>query len=446
MNYKFFLPLVLIILGAVACKKESEELKTAKPEKKINTSLVQLVQKLHLYADTVYILDNQLLRTNGQELIVDAGTVIKCSGVGNSPGIFITQGALISLNGMREKPVVFTSNSPTGTQKAGDWGGIVIEGKSFNNNISPSVSGIDDSSGALNFVRIEFAGLTLRGVGSKTKIRNVQVSYAGGRASFKFEGGTFYATNLVSFASNAAADYYITNGCNARLQNIVSYRHPFFANGSSNDLLCGMLIENNEFDNARVLPQTNPLITNATITATGNRQEALSKYRDSAFRNAALITTGNAKFKIRNSVFAGFPAAVWYVDDNRTAASLNHSYAEVAYSFFHSGTTRNFYLLPGVYGSATSVDFRVFMLQDTLKNKLLSTVNELGFTDFIQYNSPVLIPKSGSSLLSGADFSKVEFNDSFFNKVNYAGALGTDNWLQGWVNFEPLQTDYNVIK
>ncbi len=446
MKNKIFLPVVLMILAATACKKENEELKPALPEKRIidASNSVQLVQKLHLYADTVYILDNQLSRISGQELIVDAGTIIKC--IGSNASILITQGASISLNGTRDKPIVFTSKAATGTQKAGDWGGIVIEGKSINNNISSSLSGISDSSGIINFVRIEFAGLTLRGVGSKTKINNVQVSYAGGRAAFKFEGGTFCATNLVSYACNAASDYHITNGCNAKLQNLISYRHPFFANGNDNDFLCGMLIENNEFGNATALPQTNPLISNATITASGNRQNALSKYRDTTIRNAALITTGNAKFKIRNSVFAGFPAATWYLNDFRTAASINHLYAEVAYSFFHSGTARNFYLVPGAYGPFDSIDFRAFILQAAFQNKLLSTIDEIRFTNFEQYDSPSLVPQPGSFLLTGADFSKLEFTDSFFNKVAYKGALGADNWLQGWVNFEPLKTDYNPIK
>ena len=66
------------------------------------------------------------------------------------------------------------------------------------------------------------------------------------------------------------------------------------------------------------------------------------------------------------------------------------------------------------------------------------------FTNPYDYdNGPDAMPKTASLLLSGANFDGSIFSDPFFKKVNYRGALGSDNWMQGWTNFNPLRTNYN---
>lgn len=59
---------------------------------------------------------------------------------------------------------------------------------------------------------------------------------------------------------------------------------------------------------------------------------------------------------------------------------------------------------------------------------------------FANYNAPSLIP----------DFTTSKASDPFFDKVNYIGAFaGTqttaDNWMQGWTNFDPNHTNYDVV-
>ena len=47
-----------------------------------------------------------------------------------------------------------------------------------------------------------------------------------------------------------------------------------------------------------------------------------------------------------------------------------------------------------------------------------------------------------------ASFTDSKVTDSFFSKVDYIGALadpnavGATNWLSGWTNFDPQNTDY----
>ena len=101
---------------------------------------------------------------------------------------------------MSSQPVTFTSGEAT--KKAGDWGGIILNGKApisgagaegtntanaeINNAYKYGGSDRADNSGALTYVNILYAGarntadiehngLTLNGVGNGTKIQNVYV-------------------------------------------------------------------------------------------------------------------------------------------------------------------------------------------------------------------------------------------------------------------------------
>jgi hypothetical protein len=59
---------------------------------------------------------------------------------------------------------------------------------------------------------------------------------------------------------------------------------------------------------------------------------------------------------------------------------------------------------------------------------------------FANYNAPTLLP----------DFTNSRASDAFFEKVNYIGAFAgtqttTDNWMQGWTNFDPVGYDYDMF-
>jgi hypothetical protein len=57
--------------------------------------------------------------------------------------------------------------------------------------------------------------------------------------------------------------------------------------------------------------------------------------------------------------------------------------------------------------------------------------------------SPNFLPVTGSPLLTGAvTTGKIADTEKFFDKVNFRGAFGTENWLQGWTNFNPQTADY----
>ncbi len=68
--------------------------------------------------------------------------------------------------------------------------------------------------------------------------------------------------------------------------------------------------------------------------------------------------------------------------------------------------------------------------------KALANMGDLKLNTLVPY-----MPQSGSMLLSGASFTN-SLLASYFDKVNFIGAFGTENWTAGWTNFDPVNTDY----
>lgn len=435
----------LYCLGAVficstGCqKKDTVRTSAPKPEKTFGTLNGQV---MHLYQDTVYVLRDNIFLNAGEQLIIDPGTLIKVSPL-NNPSFIINAGAVIEANGTADNPIVFTSNEPPGSQGR-NWGGISITGKSINNSTSPN-GDATDLSGVLNFVRIEFAGLTLNSVGNRTIIENVQVSYAD-RSSFVIRGGTFNTRKLVSFSSGGAADFYITEGYSGKMQFILAYRHPFAGKAASEpfNALAGIFIENSPWNAVDARPYTYPVISNATIIGPDGQTGTAPAYTDTLVKSAALITTGSTGFLIRNSIMLGYPAGGWLIGDSLTASGLHHGLSELSHSVLHSNArSKVFYLPPGVYPPFGNTDFEGYMLAPDFHNEVFGNSNAFLLADPFNYEKPVPIPKQTSPLMEGASFDGTVFGDAFFTKVNFQGALGSDNWLSNWTNFNPLKTNYN---
>jgi hypothetical protein len=414
---------------------------------------------VHLYSDTVYIIDKQFVRTEGQELVVDEGTLIKLKpGIANSGGnggITIEPGGIITVNGTRNNPVVFTSDAYTGTPN-NNWDGITITGKA-KNNTRGNTGDSSDFSGSLTFVRIEFAPLTLDAVGSKTLIENVMVSYTArtgqspAECSFKFLGGSFNAKNLISYSCGGAADFYITNGYNGKLQNILAYRNVLF--GGTADVpantLCGVLIENNQYADITAEPLSFPIISNLTVLGPGSLNGTPAAYTDTNpdTRSAALVVNYNAFFSIRNSLLLGFPRGGIFVNDASTAANIETGNATISSTYFHANdSSRTFFLADGVYPPNNSYTLAYMLLNPDLKNVKynipLNSPGYFGFGNPFNYNNPDLVPADDSPVLNGANFSGSMYT-TFFTPVTHLGAIGKEDWTKGWANFIPLKTNYN---
>jgi len=69
------------------------------------------------------------------------------------------------------------------------------------------------------------------------------------------------------------------------------------------------------------------------------------------------------------------------------------------------------------------------------KTTEVSDVATLKLTDPFKVSLPNLNPQTGSPLLSGGDFTPSLLSNSFFDKVNFVGAIGSTDWTVGWTKW-----------
>ncbi len=429
---KCYLLVVSLILLLFSCKKDEVFVKRAIAEVVIQGARLTS-DTITLFKDTVYILNSNVVRNAKQVLFIEAGTLIK---INNNIGIIINANGKIIATGSKQLPIIFTSNAAKGTQgERNSWNGITITGSTAT------------SSGVLSYVRIEFAGalgssgaLSLNRVDVATTLNNIAISYSNIGPSVELAGGNCNLENIVSYASTST-DFLLTNGYAGGLQNILSYRHPMLCGNFS---VAGLHIRG---------IGTFPSISNFTVIGP-DLQLGTSFYynaipgNSSGTKVAALLVSNGAKFYIRNSVLMGFPKTAFYLDSRESGISLQTGESDFAYSLLHSNDTTSVCfvptgLVPGV-PPINSADFKSFVLRPAFYNRLILNSAEYKFTDPYNYdNNPNPLPQAGSILLTGANFEGPVFGNNFFKKVVYRGAFGSENWMQGWVNFIPLQTDYN---
>lgn len=228
------------------------------------------------------VLEQTVLVENGGVLKFNAGTTVKCE-KGFDKYILILQGGKIEATGTESKPVVFTSaeSSPA----AGDWGGIIINGRAplsgggtyateINNDYVYGGSNAADNSGRLSYVKIEYAGassgsddiehngLTLNGVGSGTQIDHIYVLESADDA-IEFFGGSVNVTNLL--AVNPDDDMFdFTQGYNGELKDCYGIWEDGYTSTESDPR--GIEADGNlDGKNPEHTPQSDFKVTNMTI-------------------------------------------------------------------------------------------------------------------------------------------------------------------------------------
>lgn len=280
-----------------------------------------------LYKKNVYMLQGSVFVTNNATLTIEPGTVIMGDYESNA-SLIITKGAIIIAEGLETDPIVFTSNRST--RKAGDWGGIIILGdaptnkfgnaSSVNFNLDTSLTSyggnnVNSNSGVLKFVRIEFAGkkikgvgnfnaLLLAGVGNKTILENIMVSYSAGD-SFEIFGGELNLNKMVSLKSSSD-DYKFNFGTQCRIDNSLAIRSSYLTSSlGSRCIDVASYDKKEEVDFAK--KQTSVIATNLTLI---NNSENISADIQSGLVKEAVYVSENASIDLKRSVISGFNPAV----------------------------------------------------------------------------------------------------------------------------------------
>ncbi|MFM9028186.1 MAG: T9SS type A sorting domain-containing protein [Bacteroidota bacterium] len=401
-------------------------------------------------SNNVYKLSGFVYVTNNAELTIQPGTVI--IGEKSSKGsLIITRGAKIIADGTAAQPIVFTSGEPVGQRTYGDWGGLIILGRSAVNDpageklieggVDP-VKGLyggtvpNDNSGVLRYVRIEFPGiafqpnneingLTLGGVGSGTTIDYVQVSYSGDD-SYECFGGTVNMKHLIAYRG-LDDDFDTDFGYSGCMQFLVSVRDSSIADISGSNAF----ESDNDASGTTNTPFTNAKISNATIVGpiTGSGNTYNSNYKRGAHIRRS------SKTCIYNSAIAGFPTGL-LLDGANCEANANSGDLQFRNSVFAGCNT------PLAIASGSAFDISTWFNTASFGNSILSAATDLQLTNPYNYNQPDLLPQPATSLLNGADFNNSNLSNPFFDVVSYRGAFGSNDWTGGWSNYNCANTYY----
>ena len=285
-----------------------------------------------LFKKNVYSLQGNVYVTNNAVLTIEPGT--KIIGDFDTKGtLIITKGASIIADGLETDPIVFTSNRSF--RKAGDWGGIVILGDAplnkfggvaalttgSNTDFNPALAAyggtnVASNSGIMRFVRIEFAGsklsvgggnlnsLFLAGVGNKTILQNIMVSFSAGN-SFEIFGGDTNLTQVVSFKSSND-DYRFSYGAQSTISNSLAVRSSFLSSKSGSRCLdISSYNKKEEVDFSK--KQTTVVASNLTLVNNSNNIKADI---ESGLVKEAIFIAENAYLNCKRTVISGFKPAV----------------------------------------------------------------------------------------------------------------------------------------
>lgn len=408
-----------------------------------------------LSADSVYLLKGFVYVTDGAILTIPAGTVIK-GDKATMGSLIIEKGGKIDAQGSSSNPIVFTSNQEIGARTYGDWGGIILCGKAIINQTGGSAQveggprstygGNDnaDNSGTLKYVRIEFAGypfqpdkeingLTFCGVGSGTTIDYIQVSYCADD-SYEWFGGKVNCKHLIAFRG-LDDEFDTDNGFSGNLQYLLGLRDYRKADVSGSN---GFESDNDAAGDGN-LPITSPVFSNVTLI--GPLDTTTKSSYSSDFKRAMHLRR-NTKLSVFNSVFAGWPVGL-YLDGSNTWANAQSSELQIKNSAL-VGMISNYGVPSG--SSFTSLDVQTWYTDASRNNKTfigpLAAKIKGSFLTSNEATAPIVLPLTGSPLLSGADFTDSKISGSFFSATTFIGAFGSEDWTAGWVNWNPQQTAY----
>jgi len=389
------------------------------PANDILSGNIEAGETLTLDSSIEYLIQGVVRVEDGGTLIIPAGTVLKGDVSVQPTALLVLQGGRIEAVGTASDPIVFTSSAPVGSRQRGDWGGVVLNGRSICNFPADDCIGegnsgqyggnvLDDDSGILRYVRIEYVGfevsfgnelngLTLSGVGSDTQIDHIQAHY-GLDDGIEFFGGTVdlkYA--LVTGASDDSFDY--STGWQGRGQFWIAQQDPFDADN-------GWEIDGNEED-FDATPFTDPLIYNVTLIGKGDSGAAGESTAGVLFRRG---TAGD----VFNMVIMGFEVGI-DIDNAETAGRVTLQNSML----FDNATTFD--------GDDDGIDESA-IVQTVAWNNVIGT--DPGLTDPYNLASPDFRPAPGSAALSG--FATPP-SDGFFSAVDFIGGMDPDDdWTVGW--------------
>jgi hypothetical protein len=383
-----------------------------------------------LSADTVYTLQGVVLVPDGARLNIPAGTLIYGSVTVQPTALIVQRGGLIYSEGTEDDPVVFTS--PKATPAKGDWGGVVLNGRSICNFpaddcVGEGLSGpyggnvLDDNSGRIVYTRIEWAGfevsfgnelnaLTMNGVGSGTEIHHVQ-THGGLDDGFEWFGGAVDGKYLISTdISDDSFDF--STGWHGRGQFWIAQQDP-------NDADNGYEVDGNE-DDSDAEPWTNPEVYNVTLVGKGANGAGGTAGESTRGILLRLGTAGT----YANHIVMGFGTAGLDIDNAETVNRIGADSMAITSSIVFSNAV-------DFDADADNIDEQGLFMTAEWNNR----VADPGLANPFDRQNPDFRPAAGSPATNGAATPP---DDGFFDAVDFIGAVGagaTEWYKAAWTRW-----------
>ena len=439
------------------------------PEKIIVDSDIPVGSQVTFHADTTYILSGMVFVDSLATLTIEPGTVIKAeSGQGNeASGLVITRFARIFAEGTACRPIIFTSvsdnlNGNLTHEDRGLWGGVVMLGRASTNNQTEGglkeVEGVNEivsagdtramyggdedthSSGVFKYVSIrhsginvgdqagnEIQGLTLGGVGSGTVIDYVE-SFASADDGFEWFGGTVCCKHMVS-AFNEDDSYDTDEGFRGKGQ-------YWFAIQAADK--GGRVAEmDGATGNEYFQPYSHPILANCTYIGAGI---GATPEGDGA---ECIILRDNTGVEYYNSIFTDYDDAVQGAGLTIEDVDNTGSKTEDSRMQFEAGNIlfeNNLWYGFGAGNAVTEFiyqDFAQAYFQDAANANLAVDPQIRGISRTTDGGLDPR-PEAGSPAFGATKDVAADLGDSFFDKTDYMGAFGSNNWLLGWTALDQL--------
>ena len=284
-----------------------------------------LTEDLTLETGNEYSLNSALIVPEGITLTVEPGVVVKAA-TGSDVYIAVLQGGMINAEGTSSNPIVFTS--ATATPNPGDWGGLIVLGRAPINSVvggdatsTSEIGGlpyggsiVDDNSGIIRYVRIEYSGgaadaasenngFSFYAVGNGTTIQYIQ-AFEGADDGVEFFGGTVDASFIsVVGAQDDSVDW--TEGYTGSLTNVYIEHRQSHDKGIEGDGF------NTDIgNNSDPVFWSAPTITNLTINGLGSSNQ-----------NEAIRLRAGTRATFNNVLLEGF-AEGFDLDDTETGIGV----------------------------------------------------------------------------------------------------------------------------
>ncbi len=441
-----------------SCKKDKTQ--DIIPETPQKTEVINgnITSDITLDPQTAYTLQGKVFVKSNATLTIPAGVTIKVQNATEASAmsaLIITKGSKLVINGTADAPVIFTSAAAT--KAPGDWIGIIILGNAPTNYVNAHIKGIaesadtefggtvaEDNSGSLSYLRIEYAGglnplneveweldmasgLSLEGVGSATTLDHVLVSDSRDDG-FQFVGGTVNGKYLIAY-NNGDDNFDFDRGYTGKLQFLISYRmakSPYAIRANGMESL-------NDKDASGAMPFTRPVISNLTVIGPEGIDTDLTD------QSQGIYIRRNTRFLIRNSIIGGYsngglmmcsktkPILLADAGSEFKFNLVNADITERTFVYDVDGTGTNIIPDPEVAKYATEMTSAEIEKTAVNKNMIVLSMDQFGLKSVYAATKPDLSVSAESPASNGADFNDPDYS-TFFAKVSFKGAVGSDNW------------------